>query len=96
MADNEFNSNEIRVHVGDAVDVSDDVAKALENLAETLSREAEEADEVSGFRMEMHGNEFIMIPAPKVTWETGPKVGVTITGNCALDIIYTLPEKKQL
>lgn len=93
MADNEFSSNEIRVHVGDGVDLSDDVAKALENLAETLSREAEDADEVSGFMLEMHGTEFIMIMGPKISGDVGDKGGITITGKCALDIVVTLPRK---
>jgi hypothetical protein len=94
MAENA--SNEIRVHVGDSVELSDDVAAALENLAEALSAEAEQADEVSGFMFEMQGGDafWMMGMGPKISGETGDKPKVSVSGKCALDIVVTLPSPK--
>lgn len=95
MADNEFGSNEIRVHVGDEVELSDEVADALGNLAEALSSEAEDADDVSGFRFDMHGGtELFMMMGPKISGEVGDGPILKISNRCALDIVVTVPPPK--
>lgn len=100
MADNEFGSNEIRVHVGNEVELSDEVADALGNLAAALSKEAEEADDVSGFMFEMHGGAdlFMMMGGggmgPKISGEIGDGPLIKVSNRCALEIVVTIPEPK--
>lgn len=96
MTDNEPAANEIRMHVGNQVALSDDVARALEDLAGALAREAQDADEVSGFTFQGHGDFIAMLPRPqmpRISGEIGDKPRVTVAGHCALDIVVTLPPK---
>lgn len=97
MTDNQFGANEIRMHVGDEVTLNDDVAQALEGLAEALAREAENAEEVSGFMFQGHSGDFVaMLPRPqmpRISGDIGDKPSVTVAGHCALDIVVTLPPK---
>ena len=99
MADNQFGADEIRVHVGDQVQMSDDVADALENLATTLSNEVEGDDDVVGFSFHQSDDLFMMMMGgggggmmgPTVGVEGDDKIGVGVSGGCALDIVVKVP-----
>lgn len=100
MADNNFGSDEIRVHVGDQVQMSDDVANALESLASALSEEVDTDDDVVGFSFNTSSDLFMMMMGggggmgPKVGIEGtggGGGGGIGVSGNCAVDIVIKVP-----
>lgn len=91
MADNELGSNQIRVHVGGEVELSDEVAEALGQLADALNREAEDSDDVSGFDFGRQPEERIpSMTGPRIRVQGGP-VDIKVTNTCALDIDIKLP-----
>lgn len=94
------NNNEVRIQVGEDVELSEDSARALHNLAESLAAEAS-GDDVAGFSFGAYSDELFMMMGgggmgPKISAEPSPddKIRVGASGGCALDIVVQIPMPK--